>query len=227
MMRLLKSLTLILMMTFALSACGGGEATPADEAAPAGNDGGQQADAPAAAADDSDSMDSMSDAPYPTQFATIGDYTEATGGAIGSFQEAPMLADMVSSGDLPPLDERLPLDPAVVQPLVRPGVYGGELAGPSTNPTCCGWDVLEMRLQKLLTIDTDLKTIIPNVAKGIDISADQTEFTIHLREGHRWSDGELFTAEDFRFYIEDILGNEELTPSIPGLWKKGGELVQV
>ena len=28
-----------------------------------------------------------------------------------------------------------------------------------------------------------------------------------IREGHKWSDGEPFTTEDFRFYFEDILGN--------------------
>ena len=228
MIRRFKSLSLMIMMILVLSACGGSAAPAGDDAAPAGDEGSQPAEAPAdAAADESESIDPMGDSPYPVQFATIADYSAATGKAVDSFQEAPMLADQVASGDLPPLDERLPLEPAVIQPLVRPGVYGGELAGPSTNPTCCGWDALEMRLQKLLTIDTDLKTIIPNIAKGIDISDDQTEFTIHLREGHRWSDGELFTSEDFRFYIEDTLGNEELTPVIPGLWKKGGELVEV
>ena len=218
------------MLTIALfvSACGGAvpdqpvkDAAPAEEASTDASDSGE------AASDDSadggsDAMDASA-SPYPSQFATLDDYAEATGSSIESFGEAPMLADMVAAGDLPAIEERLPSEPAVIQPLESVGVYGGELAGPSTNPTCCGWDVLEMRLQKLFNIDTDLSTIIPNVAKGIDISDDQTEFIIHLRAGHKWSDGEPFTSEDFRFYFEDVLGNEELTVSIPDLWASDGE----
>ena len=137
-----------------------------------------------------------------------------------------MLAERVAAGELPSVKERLPAQPIVVQPLEAVGEYGGELAGPSTNPTCCGWDALEMRLQKLLTIDTDLTTIIPNIAQAFEISDDQTTYTIHLREGHKWSDGEPFTTEDFRFYFEDVLGNTELSPVPGGPWAVSGEMPQ-
>jgi len=40
-------------------------------------------------------------------------------------------------------------------------------------------------------------------------------FTFHLREGHRWSDGEPFTSEAFRYYFEDVALNEELYPFGP------------
>lgn len=36
-----------------------------------------------------------------------------------------------------------------------------------------------------------------------------------LREGHRWSDGEPFTSEDFRYWWEDMANNEELSPAGP------------
>ena len=155
---------------------------------------------------------------YPQQFATASDYVNAGGESITTYNEAPMLSEKVTAGELPPVSERLPLEPLVVEPLNEIGVYGGELAGPSTNPTCCGWDDLEARVQKLFTIDTDLRSVIPNVAKGIDISEDQTTFTIYLREGHKWSDGEPFTSEDFRFYYEDILLNTDLTDVPNGPW---------
>ena len=157
---------------------------------------------------------------YPQQYATIADWVAAGGADITSFN-GPEIEGM------PPAAERLPSEPAVVDPLEGIGVYGGELAGPSTNPVCCGWDALETRLQKLLTIDTDLATIIPNVAKGIEASDDQSTYTIHLREGHKWSDGHPFTAEDFRFYLEDVLGNESLTPGWKGPWGPNGQLPQL
>ena len=166
----------------------------------------------------------MGERVYPFQYGDLDAYSAATGNTIDSYGEAPMLAERVAAGELPPVDERLPAQPLVVQPLESVGEYGGELAGPSTNPTCCGWDALEMRLQKLLTIDTDLTTIIPNIAQAFEISDDQTTYTIHLREGHKWSDGEPFTTEDFRFYFEDVLGNVDLTPTPGGPWAVGGEL---
>lgn len=165
-------------------------------------------------------------APYPIQYATTDAYAEATGRTISSFQEAPMLAERVAAGELPPVEERLPKEPAVVQPLESIGKYGGELAGPSNVPTCCGWDVIEMRLQKLFTIATDLKHVIPNIAKGYDVSDDYRTFTIYLREGHKWSDGEPFTAEDFRFYFEDVISNPDLTPAPGRPWALNGELAK-
>ncbi len=169
----------------------------------------------------------MAERVYPFQYADLDAYTAATGNTIDSYGEAPMLAERVAAGELPPVEERLPANPLVVQPLEQVGVYGGELAGPTTNPTCCGWDVLEMRLQKLLTIDTDLSSIIPNIAQSYEVSDDFTTFTFRIREGHRWSDGEPFTTEDFRFYFEDVLGNSDLTPNIGGPWGLDGALPQV
>ena len=104
---------------------------------------------------------------YPQQFGSPAAYEAATGNLIGDYSEAPMLAERVASGDLPPVAERLPAEPVVVEPLDAIGAYGGELAGPSTSPTCCGWDVSEMVMQKLFTIDTDLQTIISQYRRSL------------------------------------------------------------
>ena len=160
---------------------------------------------------------------YPQQFGSPSDYEAVSGQMIASYSESPLLADRVAAGELPPVEERLPNEPVVVEPLESIGVYGGELAAPATSPTCCGWDVSEMVMQKLFTIDTDLQTIIPNIAYGYTVSDDLTQLTVFLRDGHKWSDGHPFTSEDFRFWFEDILWDEEVTGGIAGEWRPGGE----
>ncbi len=202
------------------------ETTPTEEASPAQQE--STASTEESASSQSQTTNTADDTPliYPLQYATLEEYQSATGNSITSFGEAPMLAEKVSQGELPPVAERLPKEPVVVQPLASIGEYGGELVGPTTNPTCCGWDVIEARLQKLFTIGPDLVSIIPNIAKGYDVSDDQRTFTIYLREGHKWSDGEPFTAEDFRFYFEDVVSNPDLTPVPPPLYLAGGEMVQ-
>jgi len=44
-----------------------------------------------------------------------------------------MLAELVKAGKLPPVSERLPSEPLVIQPLRSVGKYGG--AGSSGRPT--------------------------------------------------------------------------------------------
>src|SRR5687768_10549651 len=49
----------------------------------------------------------------------------AAAGPALSAGQAPMLDAMVESGELPPLEERLPTNPLVVEPVESIGTYGG------------------------------------------------------------------------------------------------------
>ena len=108
----------------------------------------------------------------------------------GEYKEAPMLAEMVESGELPPIEERLPDEPAVVE-VDEIGVYGGTYVGAAFGPTSGQVDTEGLRFQSLLTIEEDLNTFKPNIIKGYDVNEDYTEYTIHLREGMKWSNGEV------------------------------------
>ena len=57
-------------------------------------------------------------------------------------------------------------------------------------------------------------SIVPDILQAVEVEADR-RFTLHLRPGHKWSDGEPFTAEDFRYWWEDVALNLELNPSGP------------
>jgi peptide/nickel transport system substrate-binding protein len=54
----------------------------------------------------------------------------------------------------------------------------------------------------------------PDILKDVAIE-DGRIFTLHLRKGHRWSDGEPFTSEDFRYWWEDVANNPKLMPVGP------------
>ena len=56
--------------------------------------------------------------------------------------------------------------------------------------------------------------VVPDILDRIAVENGRV-FTLHLRKGHRWSDGAPFTAEDFRYYWENVANNSELAPVTP------------
>jgi peptide/nickel transport system substrate-binding protein len=56
--------------------------------------------------------------------------------------------------------------------------------------------------------------LVPDILKDVEVE-DGRSFTLHLRKGHRWSDGEPFTSEDFRYWWEDVANNKALSPTGP------------
>lgn len=146
--------------------------------------------------------------------------------AAQSYTQAPMLADQVAAGTLPPLDERLPTNPLVEQPLESIGTYGGTwrqaMRGGSDN-------LLERTIgyTRLARWNRDWSEVIPDVAESYSANDDATIFTFNLRAGHHWSDGEPFTSADIMFWYNDVLMNEQLTPEVPSWLQAGGEPVTV
>jgi peptide/nickel transport system substrate-binding protein len=67
----------------------------------------------------------------------------------------------------------------------------------------------------LINFDRELN-LVPDILAGYEVEDGRT-FTFRLRKGHRWSDGAPFTAEDFRFFWEDIASNEDLSFSGPDI----------
>ena len=67
----------------------------------------------------------MEEAPADAPAAESSDSAPAT--PASQYSEAPMLAEMVAAGDLPPVDERLPVDPMVMPVADTTGNYGGTL----------------------------------------------------------------------------------------------------
>ncbi|MFW5866173.1 MAG: ABC transporter substrate-binding protein [Armatimonadota bacterium] len=126
---------------------------------------------------------------------------------IGSFRESPFL----DGRDLPPVADRLPDDPPVIEPYESVGKYGGDFitwglelesdfhrgtlsaSGPGPMaPTASGTDV------------------IPWFLESFEYNDDHSELTAHFREGLKWSDGTPYVAGDeWSFWWEHYATNTE------------------
>ncbi|KKN05578.1 hypothetical protein LCGC14_1085980 [marine sediment metagenome] len=138
-----------------------------------------------------------------------------------TYNEAPMLRAKVAAGELPPVAERLPEEPSVLEPFEEIGQYGGRLVYVPPNR------LRDVRNHGLFMRSPDGAKILPDIAKGYQYSQDYKTLTIYLRKGTRWSDGMLFTVDDILFWWEDIMLNEELSPAGPGTeWKPGGKVAE-
>jgi peptide/nickel transport system substrate-binding protein len=124
-----------------------------------------------------------------------------------------MLAEMVAAGELPPVDERLPVNPLVYEP-AEIGQYGGVwhrgFLGPSDRN-----GLIRVVNDSLVRFSTDGASVEMKYAESVTPNDDFTEWTIKLREGSKWSDGEPFTADDIMFWYNDVVQNKDLMPSIP------------
>jgi peptide/nickel transport system substrate-binding protein len=127
-------------------------------------------------------------------------------------EEPPSLAADVADGKLPPLAQRLPKVPLVFEaPRAdwTPGRYGGDVRTLMAKDR----DIRMMVVygySRLVGYDEQLR-LTPDILEKID-NVDSRIFTLHLRPGHKWSDGQPFTSEDFRYYWEDVARNKELSP---------------
>lgn len=149
-------------------------------------------------------------------------------GAAGAYQEAPMLADRVAAGELPPVADRLPLEPYVVVPREEIGHYGGTLEVATMWINSHGDDHMLMSLfNQIVKPDPETFEILPHFAKKVEVSEDSASYTISFREGVKWSDGHPFTTEDILFWYDSILQNEDLTPRPGPVWLANGELFEL
>src|SRR5699024_2614765 len=136
------------------------------------------------------------------------------GGSRGGtdLKEAPELPELVDSGELPPLAERLPANPLVVNYLDRPGVYGGTWHALSV-PNDAGWMLQRTTGHTyLVRWDPNYTELLPDLAEEFELNADATEARFKLREGVKWSDDEPFTAADLVFANNDCMYHPKVNP---------------
>lgn len=146
------------------------------------------------------------------------------------YSEAPYITNLGIYGAV---EDRLPVaDDIMVETTdaagnpLSIGVYGGEL---KTSASGSAWTAGKIVEEGLFRFRND-GTVEPNVAKSYEVNDDATVYTIHLREGLKWSDGEPFTADDCVFFFNVISLNKLDTKGVrncckdadgnPAVWEK-------
>lgn len=130
-------------------------------------------------------------------------------------RESPLLGNEVTYGLLPPVARRMPEEPLVVDLAAKGRAFG----------TSGGWIrtfITQRRNSRLAVVYgyarlvgyNERRELVPDILKEVR-EVEGRDFTLVLRRGHRWSDGAPFTAEDFRYWWEDVANNPLLSPSGP------------
>ena len=149
------------------------------------------------------------------------------GRAAAAGGEAPALAQLAKEGKLPPLAERLPKKPMIVTPYEKVGTYGGTLRRGLRGSSDHNGILRMVGNQGLVRWNMDFTEVLPNLAERWETNEDASQFTFHLIQGVRWSDGHPFTADDVVFAIEDVVKNNELYSAPPAQIVVAGKPVVV
>ena len=129
--------------------------------------------------------------------------------------ESELLSGRVASGQLPPVMDRIPQVPLVVD-LPAKGRQTGSQGGTLRTMVSRSKDIRQMVVfgySRLLIYDQNY-SLTPDILAAVEIE-EERKFTLRLRAGHRWSDGHPFTSADFRYWWEDVTNNSDLAPSGP------------
>ncbi len=169
------------------------------------------ADCPAVTVDDAMGVPAGA---FPQQYE-LAEF-ESLAGCKMSFSTNPDIAALNArirgNPELPPLEDRIPEEPLVYAPYHAVGTYGGTLDVLSNATEAGTSDFLSVRHVNLVRYLDDLQTIVPNVAKGWEWNDDFTQLTFFLRKGHKWSDGAPFTADDVKFWYDNLSLDSKVIP---------------
>lgn len=137
--------------------------------------------------------------------------------------ESPILKELVDEGKLPPLKDRLPKEPAVMEGPDGIGKYGGTWLRLAASPTEV--QIIGDRLSGATYIRWSPLgyPMEPHVAKSVEPNVDKTEWTVTLREGTRWSDGHPYTTDDVMYWWDYEANNKLVNAALPAWLVVGGK----
>ena len=144
---------------------------------------------------------------------------------ITEFNQAPMLKERVLNGEIPPLEQRLPDDPIVIEPYEKIGKYGGRITvWHTTLDSFLNYDgqfAGNMRTNAG-TATPDGRKVKPYLVEDWEFSNNYKEIILYLRKGLKYSDGTPLTADEFIYWWGHVANNKDLNPISPQDWQPIG-----
>lgn len=131
-----------------------------------------------------------------------------------------MLDAAVARGDLPPVEQRLPPEPMVVEPVHEIGRYGGtwhRMMKGSSDFHAYSRCVYE-QMTRWRTSATGGVEVGPGLVQAWEFADNDHTLRLHLRRGLRWSDGAPFSTDDVVFWWEKIASDPNLSGTLPRYW---------
>ena len=151
--------------------------------------------------------------------APAGEVPAATAvpAVMTKYKESPKLAELVTAGTLPNVDERLPKNPYTPpHAWLTTGQYGGKMRKAYANTWgIAGFQHESMYGHSILRYLKDGLAIGPGLAESWETSADATKWTFKFREGLKWSDGQPWTINDIMYWWEDMVGGNGKEAGFP------------
>ncbi len=145
-----------------------------------------------------------------------------------SFVESSFWQDEVTAGNMPPVSQRLPHVPLVVD-LAAKGRAFGQQGGTLNTMVTRSKDIRQMVVYgyaRLVGYD-EAYSLQPDILLSYE-NKDNRRYTLNLRPGHRWSNGDAFSSADFEYWWKDVANNPLLSPAgPPDFLYAGGKLPQV
>lgn len=152
-------------------------------------------------------------APRTFSFALLAASLMLSSAFAQDYSQAPSLEEAVAAGSLPPVEERVSANPLVLEPVESVGTYGGVIR--DITKANLDWEKIILQVEPFARWARDLNGVRPNVAEAWTWNDTYTELTIDFRKGLKWSDGVPFTADDFMFFWNDVVLDEDVPVSFP------------
>jgi ABC-type dipeptide/oligopeptide/nickel transport system permease component/ABC-type transport system substrate-binding protein len=140
------------------------------------------------------------DAAHPIVINRAVDYSAGAAAPWWPKREAPVLAELVHEGKLPPVAQRTGSEPEVVEGVDGIGRYGGtwyRFVNANNDYSTIYW---RLSGANLIRWSPEGYPLVPHVAKAWKASPDDRVLTFTLRRGMRWSDGAPVTSDDIVYW---------------------------
>lgn len=158
----------------------------------------------------------------------IASLMPAGAGTIPPLQESTFWEAEVEAGDLPPVNERIPDVPIIVD-LEAKGREFGQQGGTLSTMVTRSKDIRQMVVYgyaRLVGYNENYE-LVPDLLGSFE-NENNRKFTLRLRPGHKWSDGAPFTSADFQYWWDNVANNPLLSPAgPPDFLRIEGELPKV